>query len=107
MFGVENVAERLLFRVKFLVLQGLFRRTKLVFYLFAFLNLPHPFQNDLVSHLKSATDDKNVLQFVLDGDQGLVRDVILVDDPNVSLVEEFERRPLGNDEDVLQTVGGS
>ncbi len=97
MFGVEMIAERLLFRVEFLVLKGLFRRTKLVFHLFAFLNLPNPFENDLVVHVKSAIDDKNVLQFVLDGDQGLMRDVILVDDPDVSLVEELERRPLGDD----------
>ena len=93
--------------MEFLVLQGLFRGTKAVFHLRAFLNLAHPFENDLVCHLKSAFDDKNVLQFVLDGDQGLMRDVILVDDPNVSLVEELERRPLGNDEGVLQWLGGS
>ncbi len=42
-FGVENVGERLLFRVEFLVLEGLFRLTKLVFHLSAFLNLPNPF----------------------------------------------------------------
>ena len=76
--------------------------TKLVFHLSAFLNLPNPFQNDLVCHLKSALDDKNVLQFVLDGDQRLMHHVILVDDPNVSLVEDLERRPLGDDEGVLQ-----
>ncbi len=44
-------------------------------------NLPNPFQNDLVSHVKSAIDDKNVLQLVLDGDQGLMRHVILVERP--------------------------
>jgi hypothetical protein len=38
-FGVENVGERLLFRVEFLVLKGLFRLTKLVFHPSAFLNL--------------------------------------------------------------------
>ena len=42
-FGVEKVGERLLFRVEFLVLQGLFRLTKLVFHRRAFLNLPNPF----------------------------------------------------------------
>jgi hypothetical protein len=42
-FGVENVGERLLFRVEFLLVQGLFRLTKLVFHLSAFLNLPNPF----------------------------------------------------------------
>jgi hypothetical protein len=44
-FGVENVGERLLFRAEFLVLKGkgLFRLTKLVFHLCAFLNLPNPF----------------------------------------------------------------
>ena len=102
MFGVENVGERLLFRVEFLVLEGLFRLTKLVFHLSAFLNLPNPFENDLVSHVKSAIDDKNVLQFVLDGDQALMRHVILADDPNVSLVEELERRPLWDDESILE-----
>ena len=102
MFGVENVGERLLFRVEFLVLEGLFRLTKLVFHLFAFLNLPNPFENDLVSHVKSAIDDKNVLQFVLDGDQRLMRHVILADDPNVSLVEELERRPLWDDDSILE-----
>ena len=102
MFGVENVGERLLFRVEFLVLEGLFRLTKLVFHLFVFLNLPNPFQNDLVSHVKSAIDDKNVLQFVLDGDQALMRHVILADDPNVSLVEELERRPLWDDDSILE-----
>jgi hypothetical protein len=41
-FGVENGGERLLFRVEFLVLKDLFRLGKLVFDLFAFLNLPNP-----------------------------------------------------------------
>ena len=43
MFGVENVGERLLFRVEFWVLQGVVRLTKLEFHLSAFLNLPNPF----------------------------------------------------------------
>ena len=102
MFGVENVGERLLFRAEFLVLEGLFRLTKLVFHFSAFLNLPNPFQNDLVFRVKSAIDDKNVLKLVLDGDQPLMRHVILADDPNVSLVEELENRPLGDDESVLE-----
>ena len=61
----RKVGKRLLFRVEFLVLEGLFRRTKLVFHTFAFVNLSDPFENDLVFHVKSAFDDKNVLQFVL------------------------------------------
>jgi hypothetical protein len=41
-FGVENVGERLLFSVEFLVLEGLFRLTKLVLHLSAFLSLASP-----------------------------------------------------------------
>jgi hypothetical protein len=52
--GVENFGEWLLFRVEFLVLEGLFWLTKLVFHLSAFLNLPNPFQDDLVFDVKSA-----------------------------------------------------
>src|SRR4051794_20281163 len=63
-FGVEIVGERMLFGVEFLVLEGLFRLTKFVFYLRAFLNLADPFQDDLVTRFDSATDDENVLQFV-------------------------------------------
>ena len=66
MVGVEKVGKRLLFRVEFLVLEGLFRRTKLGFHLLAIVNLSNPFENDLVVHLESALDDKDVLQFVLE-----------------------------------------
>src|SRR5579883_1478721 len=102
MFVVENDGEGRLFRVEFLVLKGLFRLKKLVFHLSAYLNLPNPFENDLVVHAKCAIDDKNVIQFVLDGDQLLMRHVILADDLNVSLVEQLERRPLRDDESVLE-----
>ena len=65
MLGVEKVGKRLLFRVEFLVLEGLFRRSKLGFHLLAIFNQSNPFENDLVFHLESALDDENVLEFVL------------------------------------------
>src|SRR5262245_43385480 len=79
----------------------LFRGTKLVFHLLAVANLSDPLENDPVSQVESAIDDENVLQFVLDGDQGLMRRVILADDPNVSLVEDIERRPLRDYDGVM------
>ncbi len=39
MFCIENVSDRLPFRANFLVTKGLFRPTKFVFHLAAFLNL--------------------------------------------------------------------
>ena len=39
---------------------------------------------------------------MLDGDQVPLRLVILADDPNVSLVEELERRPLWDDQSILE-----
>src|SRR3954468_21716185 len=54
-FGVEDLGGRSLFRAEFLVLEGLLRLTILVFYyLRTFLNLPDPFQDDLVARFESA-----------------------------------------------------
>ena len=103
MSGVENVGQQLL-RVVFLVLEGLSRIAKLKFHLSALLNVPNPFQHDLVLHVQSGIDDKYVVQFVLDGDQPLFGLVILADDPNVSLVEDLENRPLRDKESVFDAL---
>ena len=42
--------------------------TELAFHLFAVVNLSDPFENDLVVHIKSLPDDKDVVHFVLDDD---------------------------------------
>ena len=97
-----SVGKRLLFRVVFLVCKNLFRLAELVFHLLAVVNLSDPLENDLVVHIESALDDEDVLQFVLDGDLALMHHVILVDDVNVPLVEDLERRPLRDDDGVLQ-----
>ncbi len=66
------------------------------------MNLPDPLENDLVVHIKSLLDDKDVLHFVLDGDLALMHHVIFADDVNVPLVENLESRPLRDDDGVLQ-----
>jgi hypothetical protein len=94
--GGEIVAARFLFRVKLLLFEDFVRRPKFVFDLCAFLNLANSFEHDLVTRIKPAFDDKNVLEFVLDRDLSLMHDIFFVDDPHVSLVEQVKRRPLGN-----------
>ncbi len=69
--------------------------------LFAVVNLPDPLENDLVVHIKSILDDKDVVHFVLDGDLALMHHVIFADDVNVLLVENLESRPLRDDDGVL------
>ena len=78
------------------------RLTKLVFHLLAVANLSDPLENDLVVHIQSLLDDKDVIQFVLDDDLALMHHVIFVDDVNVPLVENLESRPLGDDDGVFQ-----
>ena len=68
--------------------------TILVFHLVAVANLSDPLENDLVVHIKSLLDDKDVLQFVLDDDLALMRHVIFVDDVNVPLVENSRKSPV-------------
>ena len=85
----------------FLVRKGLFRLPKLVLHCLAVLNLSDPLQNDLVVHIKSALDDKDVVLFVRDGDLALMHHVILADDVNVPLVENLERGPLRDDDGVV------
>ena len=76
--------------VIFLVRKGQFCWTELGFHRLAVANLPDPLQNDLIFHIKSALEDKNVLQFVLEGDLSLMHHVILAEDVNVELVENLE-----------------
>ena len=87
-----------------MVLEGLFRRSILGFHFLPVANLSDPFQNDLVFHVNSALDDKNVVQFVLEGDQALMRHMIVADDPDVALVENLERGPLRDDDGVPQLL---
>src|SRR5208337_4827287 len=103
LFGIApSVCKRLLFSVVFLVCHHLFRGTKLVFHLLAVANLSAPLEKDPVVHIESLVDHEDVVQLVLDGDLALMHHVIFADDVNVSLVEDLERRPLGDNECVLE-----
>ena len=53
------------------------------------------------STLDPLLDDEEVFQFILDDDLALMGHVIFVDDVNIPLVENLERRPLRDDDGVL------
>ena len=69
---------------------------------FAVVNLSDPLENDLVVHANPQLDDKEVFRFVLDHDLAQMRHILFVDDVNVPLAEDFESRPLRDDDGVLQ-----
>src|SRR3954452_19264811 len=52
LFGVVSVGQLWLLGAEFLMFEGLLRLNKLVFHLSTFLNLPNPFENDLVRRFK-------------------------------------------------------
>ena len=66
------------------------------------MNLSDPLENDLVVHANPLLDDKEVFQFILDHDLAQMRHILFVDDVNVPLVENFESRPLRDDDGVIQ-----
>ena len=74
----------------------------LVFHFFAVVNPSDPLDNDLVAHANPRLDDEDVFQFILDHDLAQMRHILLVDDVNVPLAEDFEGRPLRDDDGVIQ-----
>src|SRR5579863_8373440 len=97
-----STGKRLLFRVIFQVCNNLLRLTILVGHFLAVANLPDSLENDLVVPSQSPLDDKDVVQFILNDDLALVRYVLFVDDVNVQLVQNLKRRPLRDDDGIVQ-----
>src|SRR6476469_4048467 len=86
----------------FLVCKSNFWLEELVFHLVALANLPDPLENDFVLNIKSHLDDKDVIHFMLNHDLALMHHMIFTHDVYVPLVENFESRPLGDNDGVLQ-----
>src|SRR6218665_3755381 len=59
----------------------------------AVADLADPFENDRVADRDAVLDDEDVVELVLDLDLVLVGNLVLVDDVDVPLVEDLERRP--------------
>src|SRR5262245_28861096 len=97
-----NIEKLVLFGLVLQVLQDHFRGAEVELDVLPVAHLPDAFEDDLFPRQDALLDYEHVLQLVLNRDFALMHHVVLADDEHVAFVENLERRPLGNDDGVVQ-----